>query len=171
MTEDDAFLDANESAQRKFRGGGLRGLSQPVTVCHLCCAKCHKSLVKHRDYRFPSTMQHTHIGAPCAINLSSFISHLFRRHGNVQRCRVTLKREALLCAHMLRGGAFCIFSRSAGGFVALSLRDRHPRSDPFPSLSCGVTKRDDPEETYRSRRGSDEEAPSAKLGIGSLTRR
>lgn len=77
--------------RRSGRRDDRKNACETVAICYrrdVVTVKCHKSLVKHRDYRFPSTIYAT----ACAINLSIV--------ARAREMLSNLEEGHLLCAHM-----------------------------------------------------------------------
>lgn len=96
------------SPERTTRWSG--DACETVAICYrrdVVTVKCHKSLVKHRDYRFPSTIY----AAACAINLSIV--------ARVQEMLSNLEEGHLLCAH--------ICSHASSHFYPFAVSQLSPR--------------------------------------------
>lgn len=112
----DSHLPVIRCVSRRVRSGRRDDRKTlTVAICYrrnVVTVKCHKSLVKHRDYRFPSTIY----AAACAINLSIV--------ARARKMLSNLEEGHLLCAHMFARVVAFLPIRSFAAFSATGMSVR-----------------------------------------------
>lgn len=112
--DDGPFSDASLAESRVTTRS--EDVCETVAICYrrdVVTVKRHKSLVKHRDYRFPSTITHTHIAADCAINLSIV--------ARAREMLSNLEEGHLLYAHMFARVVAFLSIRAFAAFSATGI--------------------------------------------------